>query len=156
MDAYFDQLTRFCLYRERCTAEVIQKMYGLKISEERHPQLIQQLKEEKYLDDDRFLKAYINTKIYVKKWGKKKIQAELSLKKLDKTLIQKYFLEVDDEVYIDNLNYLAEKKWSTLHKKMDREKQASLFRYMAGKGYESDLVMDWLKANKQNLLNNKG
>jgi regulatory protein len=124
-------------------------MYELKIEEKRHPQLIKQLKEEKYLDDERFIKAYINTKIYVKKWGKKKIQSELSLKKLDKALVQKYFLEVDDDLYIDHLNSLAEKKWTSLYKKTDREKQASLFRYMAGKGYESDLVMDWLKSNKQ-------
>ncbi len=147
-DAY-DKLTRFCLYRERCTTEVKQKMYALKLTEEEEQKFIKQLKEEKFLDDERFIKAYINTKIYVKKWGKKKIQAELSMKKLDKAFIQKTFLEVDDEVYIQNLHHLAERKWATLYKKQDRDKQASLFRYMVGKGYESDLIQDWLKEQKR-------
>lgn len=148
MDASYDKLTRYCLYRERCTFEVKQKMYDLKVDEKNQQKFLDQLKEEKYLDDERFIKAYIHTKIYIKKWGKKKIQAELSIKKLDKSYIQKIFLDVDDERYIENLHHLAEKKWETLHKKADREKQASLFRYMAGKGYESDLIMDWIKTNK--------
>jgi regulatory protein len=148
MDASYDKLTRYCLYRERCTFEVKQKMYDLKVNDKDQEKFLKDLIEEKYLDDQRFIKAYIHTKIYIKRWGKKKIQAELSIKKLDKSYIQKIFLEVDDERYIENLHYLAEKKWITLHKKTDREKQASLFRYMAGKGYESDLIMDWLKANK--------
>jgi len=123
-------------------------MYELKVGEKDQGNFIKQLVEEKYLDDERFIKAYIHTKIYIKKWGKKKIQAELSMKKLDKTFIQKTFLDVDDERYIENLNHLADRKWATLYRKADRERQASLFRYLVGKGYESDLIMDWIKANK--------
>jgi regulatory protein len=147
MDNTYDKLTRYCLYRERCTYEVMQKMYELKVSESNQQELLRQLKEERYLDDERYIKAYINTKIYVKKWGKKKIQAELFMRKLDKSFVLKTFQEVDDAIYIDNLSYLAEKKWSTLSKKQDREKQASLFRYM--EGYESDLIMDWVKQQKR-------
>ena len=147
MNDIYDKLTRFCLYRERCTTEVIQKLYELKVKENEQKKIISQLKEEKYLNDERYIKAYIHTKIYIKKWGKIKIKQELSLKKLDKEMVKKELILVDDEIYIDNLNYLAERKWPSLSKKTYREKKSSLFRYLSGKGYESDLVMDWLKNN---------
>ena len=147
MNNAYDKLTRYCLYRERCTFEVQQKMYELKLDEDASQQLMNQLKEEKYLDDERYVKAYINARIYLKKWGKKKIQAELSLRKLDRTLVKKLLLEVDDPIYIRHLQELAEKKWNTLYKKPDREKQAALLRYLSSKGYEQDLIMDWMKEN---------
>lgn len=145
MNNTYDKITRYCLYRERCTQEVIQKLRELNVTGSDQEDVIRQLKVEKYLDDIRYVKAYINAKIYIKKWGKKKIQAELSIRRIDKELANKSFLEIDDDVYIGNLNHLAEKKWSSLSKKNDREKTASLFRYLAGKGYESDLIMDWVK-----------
>ena len=135
MDNTYDKLTRFCLYRERCTYEVMHKMYALEV-----------------LPDERFIKAYIHTKIYIKKWGKNKIRAELSMKKLDKSLTKKILEEVDDELYIDNLHHLASRKWESLYKKEYRERQASLFRYLASKGYEPDLMMDWVKEHAKNKI----
>ena len=149
MNDTYDKLTRFCLYRERCTQEVIQKMYSLKVTETEKEKLLEQLKEEKYIDDDRFIKAFINTKVYVKRWGKVKIRQELSMKKFDKEKIKLELVLVDDERYIENLNHLAERKWPSLIKKTDREKRASLFRYLSGKGYESDLIMDWMKKQER-------
>jgi len=149
MNSIYDKLTRFCLYRERCTSELMQKMYELEVKDSDRPGYIQQLIDEKYLDEERFVKAYVNDKIYLKKWGRRKIQAELSMKKIPSALVKKYLEEANDEIYIDNLTQLAEKKWNTLAKKTDREKQASLFRYMASKGYETDLVMDWMKERRK-------
>ncbi len=145
MNNTYDKLTRYCLYRERCTSEIIQKMYEWKVEVEYHEELIRLLKEEKFLDDERFIKAYINAKIYLKKWGKRKIEAELSMKKIKKESIRQAFQEVDDDIYIQNLDHLAERKWNSLSKKAARERQASLFRYLSGKGYESDLIVDWMK-----------
>jgi len=145
MDNTYDKLSRFCMYRERCIFEVKQKMYELEVKEEDQEKFIKQLQEERFLDEERYIKSYINSKIYIKKWGRKKIMAELSIRKLDKKRVQHYMMESDDEVYIQNLTHLAEKKWATLYKKEPREKKASLIRYMLGKGYEMDLVMDWLK-----------
>ncbi len=152
MDNTYDKLTRFCLYRERCTYEVMHKMYALEVLPDDKEKFIQQLKEERYLDDERFIKAYIHTKIYIKKWGKNKIRAELSMKKLDKSLTKKILEEVDDELYIDNLHHLASRKWESLYKKEYRERQASLFRYLASKGYEPDLMMDWVKEHTKNKI----
>lgn len=151
MNDTYDKLTRFCLFRERCSSEVVSKLYGLKVNSDEHSKLIEQLKEEKYLDDDRFIKAFVSTKVYVKRWGKVKIRQELQMKKLDKEKIKLELMNVDDERYIENLHHLAERKWPSLAKKQDRDRKSSLFRYMAGKGYESDLIMDWMKehAKKQ-------
>lgn len=145
MNDSYDKLTRFCLYRERCTSEVIQKMYALKLGENDKQKFLDQLKSEGYVNDERFIQAFIHSKIYLKKWGKKKIESELLMKKFDRKLIQQKFMEVDDEIYINNLQHIAEKKWASLYKKPTVEKRNSLFRYMLSKGYEMELVKDWLK-----------
>lgn len=149
MNADYDKLTRFCLYRERCNYEVVRKMYDLQIPIEKHEPYLSQLKEENYLNEERFIKAYIDAKIYSKKWGKKKIMAELSMKKVTKNVVQKYFLEVDDEVYMSNLHHLAERKWSSLSKKEDRSKIAAMYQFLGSKGYESDLIKDVLNELKK-------
>ena len=145
MNADYDKLTRFCLYRERCRFEVIQKMNELKVPESLREQYLKQLADENYYNEERYATAYINAKIYLKKWGKKKIMAELSMRKLDKSLIQKAFQEVDDDQYISNLNHLAEKKWNSISKKGEREKQAAMYQFLGSKGYESDLIKDAIK-----------
>lgn len=145
MNNTFDKLTRFCLFRERCISEVTQKMYELKVREEDKEGLINKLISEGYVNEDRYLQAFIHSKIYLKKWGKKKIESELMLKKFDRKLIQQKFQEVDDEVYIGNLSSTAEKKWATLYKKSLPDRKNALIRYMLSKGYEMDLVRDWMK-----------
>lgn len=148
MNADYDKLTRFCLYRERCNFEVIQKMNELKVAESLREKYLKQLMEENYLNEERYITAYVNAKVYVKKWGKKKIMAELSIRRVDKSTVQKTFLEVDDDIYISNLNHLAEKKWRSISKKGDREKQAAMYQFLGSKGYESDLIKDAIKQVK--------
>jgi regulatory protein len=145
MNADYDKLTRFCLYRERCRFEIVQKMNELKVAESQRENYLKQLADENYFNEERYVGAYVNTKVYVKKWGKKKIMAELSMRKLDKSIIQKVFLELDDDVYISNLNHLAERKWNSISKKGPREKQAAMYQFLGSKGYESDLIKDAIK-----------
>jgi len=117
-------------------------MYELQVPANEQETFLSQLKEENYLNEDRYIKAYINSKIYSKKWGKKKIMAELSMKKVNKTIVQKYFLEVDDDLYISNLHHLAERKWNSISKKEERAKMAAMYQFLGSKGYESDLIKD--------------
>lgn len=145
MNNTYDKLTRFCLFRERCISEVYHKMNELKVNDEEKQEFVKKLITEGYVNEDRFLQAFIHSKIYLKKWGKKKIESELLMKKFDRKLIQSKLQEVDDEVYISNLSSTAEKKWASLYKKPLPEKRNALIRYMLGKGYEMDLVRDWMK-----------
>ncbi len=145
MNADYDKLTRFCTYRERCNFEVIQKMNELKVGESLRENYLKQLVEENYLNEERYIKAYVNAKVYLKKWGKKKIMAELSMRRVDKSIVQKTFLELDDDLYISNLHHLAEKKWRSITKKGDREKQSAMDQFVGSTGYESDLIRDSIK-----------
>lgn len=151
MTNYYNKLSRYCSYRERCTYEVIQKLNNLEVSINEQKEIIAQLKAEKYLDDERFVKAYIHTKVYVKKWGRIKIKQALSQKKLEKELVITALANIDDALYIDNLYYLAERKWNLLSNKTPFEKKVSLFRYLNSKGYESELLIDWIKLKQLTL-----
>lgn len=148
MNNHYDKLTRFCLYRERCRAEVLRKMFELGVKEAEYEFYLNKLISEGYLNEMRFISSFIHAKIYIKKWGKKKIESELIMKKIDRKLIQQQFEEVDDEMYIQNLTMAAEKKWLTLGKKSMPEKKQSIIRFLLSRGYEIDLIMDWVKTQK--------
>ena len=72
-----DLLLAFCDYRERCTSEVREKMRALKLDEEVKDRLLEDLKELGVFDDKRYIEAFINGKVRIKRWGKNKIKAAL-------------------------------------------------------------------------------
>jgi SOS response regulatory protein OraA/RecX len=55
-------------------------------------------------------------------------------------LIQRGLSEIDDDAYLERLKHLAQRKWTELAKeKNDWTKKQKLYRFLAGKGYETFL-----------------
>lgn len=101
--------------------------------------VMERLFELKYLDDQHYLDAYISDRLKFKPRGKFMIIKELSKKGLERKMVEEYFRknEVDEvEVAIELLKN-RERRWEgeTAFKK--QEKAA---RYLASKGFQSDIV----------------
>jgi regulatory protein len=142
----YAKLVRFCLYRERCVKEVLEKMSETDLPPEKFASIIRKLQEDGYLDESRYARLFVQDKFRLKKWGRKKIQHELRLKKIPAAVIQEKLYEIDDEAYMQTLRDLAEKKQKELAKeKNPLAKQAKVIRFLVGKGYEYDLVKDAVK-----------
>ena len=85
-----------CSKKELSTREVmvgLQK-YQLKLSEKH--KLINKLKKEKYIDHDRYAKAFTNDRFNFYKWGKLKIKQQLLIKGIEEPLIDNALSLVDD------------------------------------------------------------
>lgn len=135
------KIYKYCAYQERCKSEVIQKMNELGIRSEKHPQIIQHLIEERFLDENRYLEIYIGGKFRVKKWGRRKIIFELKKKQVAEEAILRVLNSViSSAAYTETIKNLAIQKDKALNGASELQKKSKIIRYLLQKGYESEWV----------------
>lgn len=139
-------MQRFCAYQERCHAEVRTRLIDLGVYGEELEQIISELIQENFLDEERFARAFARGKHHIKKWGRLRIENELKFRKISTYCIQKAMGEIEEAVYKDNLRHLLNKKAVTLELEENQFKiKQKLFQYALQKGYESDFISMMLK-----------
>jgi len=135
-----EKLKSYCAYQERCEFEVIKKLGSLGINETDSIAVISKLKQQNYLNNARYAEAFASGKHKIKGWGKVKIRVELKAKRIPEELISKALEQIDQKIYNARLDEVAQKKWRLLGNKKDGNTRQKLFRFLYGKGYESELV----------------
>ena len=106
-------------------------------------QLMAQMVEENYLNEERFAMQYAGGKFRMKQWGKVKIKYALKQKQVSDYSIKKALKEISESDYAKTLQKLAEQKLRTL--KGERNifiKKRKLQDYLLQKGYEGELVRE--------------
>ena len=133
------KLEGFCAYQDRCIFDVKKKLKASLLSEEKKEQLIAELIQAKFIDDERFALSFAKAKQRIKKWGISKIKAGLRAKQIATVLIDKALETIDKSVYLEDLTLLIEKKKRLLSaEKESYKKEAKIIRYLLSKGYQLD------------------
>ena len=110
---------------------------------------INTLKEQKYLDDERYCEMFINDKINISKHGVRKIKEALYYKGIDKEIIEEKIRSVSQEDEEERAINLGKKKLFNIKEEDTRKKYIKLSNYLIGKGFEYDVV----KRTVSRLLN---
>ncbi len=110
---------------------------------------INTLKEQKYLDDERYCEMFINDKINISKYGVRKIKEALYYKGIDKEIIEEKIRNVSPEDEEERAISLGKKKLFIIKEEDTRKKYIKLSNYLIGKGFEYDVV----KRTVSRLLN---
>lgn len=137
----FKKIKYYCAYQERCHAEVKTKLYSYGLYKNEVEQIISNLIEENYLNEERFAIAFAGGKFRAKQWGKTKIKYELKQKQISDYCIKKALNEITEEDYVKTIQKLATEKLAIL--KIEKNifiKKNKLQNYLVGKGYEFDAV----------------
>jgi len=137
------KIKQYCAYQERCHAEVKEKLYSFGLYKKDVEQLMAQMVEENYLNEERFAIQYAGGKFRMKQWGKVKIKYALKQKQVSDYSIKKALKEISESDYAKTLQKLAEQKLRTL--KGERNifiKKRKLQDYLLQKGYEGELVRE--------------
>lgn len=143
-----DEATRllevYCIYQDRCHAEVEQKLKSMHMIPAAIQKITLHLLENNFLNEERYAKSFARGKHKIKKWGRRKIEKELSMNGISSYNIRIGLLEIDDETYQSNLLALAEKKFALIGGKGSPANRQKLFAYLLLKGYESDQVYEMI------------
>ena len=112
--ALLDRARRYCALSEQCESGVRQKLIVWGASPDMVAPIINRLRAEDYLDDERYARIYCESKIVQQHWGRQKVLYQLRLKHLPKGAIDKGMAAVSEEVYMHVLSEVAERKRAEL------------------------------------------
>jgi regulatory protein len=140
----YDTLSSYCAYQERSIADVRKKLQKLKEDKHIFPKYIAQLKADNFLNEERYVKAFISGH-EKKKWGKTKMKMALLGKKIDSAIIKKYLDDMDEGHYDEQIKTIAEKKWNNIKSTSARDKKTKLLRFLLSKGYEMNKALIAMK-----------
>lgn len=137
------KLEALCAYQERCSFELEQKLISWGIHIEDRNRLLAELITTNFLNEERFASAFTSGKVNIKKWGRIKIRTQLKQKHISDYSIKKAFSEIDEDLYLNNLKHLAERKLEMLpQEKNAYNRKMKVYRFLSSKGYETDLIRE--------------
>jgi len=130
-----------CSRGEHCAADMRKKAGDWGLTAENAERLVQRLREERFVDDARFVRAFVHDKYEYQHWGCVKIRYALLQKQLPSDLIDEALDEVigtDD--YLDALVELLRTKMRNMTCPLTPKDRARLYRFAAQRGYEMGMI----------------
>lgn len=143
-----EKIKHYCSYQERCHSEVKTKLYSYNLRKNEVEEIISQLIEDNYLNEERFAIRFAGGKFRIKHWGRKKIQYELRQKGVNNFIISIALREIDEESYLTTLQKLARAKWNSLKSENSISRQSKTNAYLLQKGYEQSLISEVISSMK--------
>ena len=104
--------------------------------------VIARLKQEQYLDNERYAHAYCRDKLRFNGWGRIKINYMLRGKGIEQEYIDAALAEIDEEQYVSILDDALASKAKTLQGKSPDQLRASLLRFAASRGFEPGIIFE--------------
>ncbi len=121
---------KYITYKKRTEQEVRKKFKG-QIEDEMLDEIIEYLKEAKYLDDYDFIERQVREYMNLKTLSIKKIKYKLMTKGLDRKLIEQYI----DKNY-EELNEYEERCAEKIKQKKSGSSEEEIKQYLYRKGYK--------------------
>ena len=142
-EAYL-QLTALCAQAEHCQQEMRDKMRRWELDETAQNHIVARLVKERYVDDERYARAFVKDKIRYNKWGRRKVQQALWQKHIDTDIQQRVLDEIDEKEYLDILRPLLKQKRKSIKAENDYELNQKLVRFALGRGFGFDIIRQCL------------
>ena len=146
-EAYL-QLAALCAQAEHCEQEMRDKMKRWELDEMVQNRVINRLTEERYIDNERYARAFVKDKIHYNKWGRRKVQQALWMKRIDTDIQQRVLDEIDENEYLDVLRPLLKQKRKSIKAENDYELNQKLVRFALNRGFTFDIIRQCLNVDE--------
>ena len=137
-------LAALCAKAEHCQWEMLEKMRRWELADDAQARVMERLVKERYVDDERYARAFVLDKIRYNKWGQRKVEQALWQKHIDDDIRQRVLSEVDDEEYLSILRPLLKQKRRSVKASSDYEMNQKLIRFALGRGFRFDIIRQCL------------
>lgn len=130
----------YCSSSEHCLSEVSQKLAEWKIGKDAMERILQYLIKEKYIDENRYCRCFVNDKFKYNKWGKNKIAQALWQKRIAQNTIDHWLGQIENEEYSNLLKELIANKKKSTKAQNEYELNGKLIRFALSRGFEMEII----------------
>lgn len=138
------KLAALCSASEHCVSEMTEKMQKWEVDEDTQARVLAYLIKEKYIDEERYCRFFVNDKIRYNRWGRKKVEQALYQKRIPKEIQKNVLDDIPDEMYMEALRPLLVAKEKTIKARNEYEKNMKLIRFAMGRGFHYEIIKDCL------------
>lgn len=136
------RLTALCARGEHCCHDVTEKMRRWEIDEREQAEIVAYLLKERYIDEERYARFFINDKVKYNRWGRRKVEQALRFKRIDERIYRPLLDEIDEtDDYKETLRHVLEVKKRSIKAKNDYDMRTKLIRFALSRGFEMDDVL---------------
>ena len=147
-----NKVIKYLARREHSRYELYKKLNRKDYNRSNINQILDELEDKDYINDERFARSWIKSRLRLKPRGPRLIKKELAQKGVAKSLQDRLIFElVSEEKELEMAEKLS-RKW--LRKKRDKENlDKKLYRYLSNKGFSGNISMTILdNFRDENLL----
>lgn len=102
--------------------------------------VIDYLLTERYIDETRYARFFINDKVKYNRWGKRKIEQALFMKHIPKEVYAPLLDDIEDDAYMETLLPLLQSKRRSVKGNSEYEIRMKLIRYAMQRGFTYELA----------------
>jgi len=129
-----------CSQSERCRFDIVTKLRQWELSEDEIAEAVDYLVKEHFLDEERFVRFYVNDKLRFNKWGKVKLSFMLRQKQIPENIIRASLDQINDDLYLKTLRNLIISKVKSIKGNSDYERKGKLAVFAQSHGFEAEFA----------------
>ena len=141
----FQKLSALCASAEHCSYEMTEKMRKWQVGDDVRERVMERLAKDKFVDDERYCRFFVRDKILYNKWGRRKVEQALYMKRIPDDVSARVLDEVDPQTYLDILRPLLQAKRKSVKAGSDYELECKLIRFAVGRGFSVDEAREAMK-----------
>ena len=130
------KMAAYCARTERCPSDVRKKLTAMGATSDVEERIVARLTAERFLDEARYCRSFVEDKWRFNRWGRFKIRFELRRRNLPESLIEEALAE------------LLRRKLRAIRATSSTDRAVKLLRYAESKGFERSAVFDCIRAMK--------
>lgn len=143
------QLASLCARAEHCQHELLEKMRRWDMSDEAQARVMARLVSERYVDDERYARAFVYDKIRYNKWGRRKVEQALWAKRIDEHIAKTVLDDVEDEEYTTILKPLLKQKRRAIKADSEYELNMKLIKFALSRGFTMDIIKQCMNVDDE-------
>jgi len=139
-EKYLSKAQSYCSRAEKCESDVRTYLYKQHVDSETIDRIVESLKEDKFVDNARYARAFVADAFRFNKWGRLKIRQALLVKGISERLIDESLAQINADEYMSLVESLVKSKLKTVRGEDEYKIKASVFRFAYSRGFELELV----------------
>ncbi len=136
----FTKMAVLCSKSERCSPDIKKRLLEHGFEKYDAEAIIDRLKKEEFIDDERYARAFVRDKFRINKWGRVKIIYYLKQKGLPQKYIRAGLEEINEEKYVNLLLKTMKNKAKSIKSNNRFDKMGKIIRFMQNRGFEPEYI----------------